>query len=330
VGWWRDVWRGRAQDWIAQPLGASQVPGSVAPDPIPLDVYLSIFLASLRVVDVRRGIDRFYGAVDSTISLPHRTRGRAEFHVVTTPTELHKIDAKHVDRVVQLDRRLLGPVPYRGGDLAVEIGLFSIKEADLAAPFLTLLERISALAGVASMGTALMFAEPLRRGIELLTGASDDSILEVGIAGEFAHPQGGYFLVMRARRDQVDVDSLHVDPITSRVVDSRGQPVADYPYMLLRTEISRERPDWFQIAELREPHGELLDDVRQARYRRVPSALAVFQRAAMTCPDLLAADASRLADLVEAEVKAVMKTTKTAGGVRPVTPLEMIPLFGRE
>jgi hypothetical protein len=132
--------------------------------------YVSIFLRSVRIVNVRKGWNKFYPVVHSYISLPHLSGKVAEFQAVTSPSHLAELDADHLDRVINLNHRLLGPVPYRGGDLTCEIGLFSVKSSDLAKPFLGVLETMASVAGVSYAALAQPFIAPLKKGVELLTG----------------------------------------------------------------------------------------------------------------------------------------------------------------
>src|ERR1039458_8954350 len=122
MGWWNDVWTTRAQSWVYGWLDSSQVPQGAPSGPVVANAsYLNIFLKSARVVNVRKGLNTFYGVVHSFMRLPHRSQKVAEFNVVTTPTALQNISAR-VDRVVQLNHRLLGPAPYVDGDLEIELG----------------------------------------------------------------------------------------------------------------------------------------------------------------------------------------------------------------
>jgi hypothetical protein len=182
VAWWPEILRKRTEDWIYAELSPDQVPlparsGEVEPE----SAYLSMFLRSARIVDVRRGLKRFYAVVHSTIKLPHRT-GDASFSVVVAPAALRDIDTDRLDRVIQLNQRLLGPVPYVGGDLEIEVGLFSVATSDLVGPYLELLETLSRTAGVAFIGSALPFVGPIVHGINLLAGGGDVTILEFGLS----------------------------------------------------------------------------------------------------------------------------------------------------
>ena len=130
MGWWRHVVEERTRDWTFSPVGA---PGAAVDAE---SAYLNVFLDSMRVVHIRKGLQRFYGTVSSYCALPHRSNGTAEFFVVNTPTHLKDASPSELARVLNLKTRLLGPVPYRGGDLQLQVGLFSIGAGDLSGPYL--------------------------------------------------------------------------------------------------------------------------------------------------------------------------------------------------
>jgi len=316
MSWWSSIFRSRAQDWTYGHLQASQVPSGATPQPVAANAaYLTVRLASMRVVNVRQGLGKFYGAVHSLMSLAHRSGAPAEFSVLTTPDVLKKIDAKRLDRVVLVGKKLLGPVPYRGGDVNIEVGLFSIKEEELAGPFLTVLESLSNVAGVALVKTALPFAKPLTEGIALLTGSTDATILEIGLAAALAPPSTGYLVVMRAPKGAVALGGLKLTSGDLRLVDAAsGQPVRDYPYLVLEISASDKRDEWFDIPDLKETYQELQDAARKGKVEDAKAAFSVFRRAALVCDDLLQRDGERIVELVEGELKTALQTMLTAGG----------------
>src|SRR5262249_50868308 len=148
---------------------------------VPESAYVSIYLRSARIVDVRRGLRRFYGVVHSTTRLASRTGRYAEFSTVVAPPQLWDVEADRPDHFILLSHRLLGPVPYVGGDLEAEVGLFSVASAELTAPYIGLLDAMSRQAGVTFINVARPFVTPLVQGINLLCGASA-STLEIGLA----------------------------------------------------------------------------------------------------------------------------------------------------
>lgn len=327
MGWWSDIFRKRAEDWTYGELQPSQVPDGLSQRPVAADEeYLDVFVHSLRIADVRKGVSRFYGTVHSLISLPSaRPDGPVEFHALTTPEELRNTDAKNLHRVLVVDQRVLGPVPYRGGDLEVELGLFSVKSADLADPFLSVLEELSSLAGVSFVTVAKPFVAPLKRGIDLLTGADGANILEIGLAKTFPQARTGYFLVMRAPVGSVPVADLKLGSDGKLLLN--GAPVEKYPYIVLKVGASSVRPDWQQIPDIAEPYKILDDAVRRRNRDDVKEALGAFKVAALWSPDLLNRDAKRINELVETRVteaeKAAQMSTEAVPGLPPLAELTL-------
>ena len=337
MGWWRDIWVRRAETWTFALLSPEQSPGGATIQPIPADAkYLQIRLKSMHVVDVRRGLSRFYGTVHSHASVPHRSGDNAEFNVLTTPSVLKDAEAGHLDRVILIDQPLLGPVPYRGGELELEVGLFSIKSQDLAGPYLDLLSDLSGLAGVSFVSAAKPFAEPLIRGINLLTGGAEDTVLEVGLAIKTRAPCTGYQIVVRAPRGSIDPSALQVSDGDFVLTSRDGVDVTRYPYMILEITAEEQRADWFSIPELQKPYKELNTAIRENRVAAVEEALITFERTALTCDDLLFSDAVRLKSIIRSQVESIFSAGRTSHSVaehnmmdhsRALPPLEEVPLF---
>lgn len=302
----KDLFVTPAKDWTYAEIAQENTPDKLACRPVAKNEgYLSIWLESYRIVNVRKGLKRFFGTVYSYISIPTIQGQKAEFQVVTTPGKLQALDAKNVDHVIDLNQRLLGPIPYRGGDVSVEIGLCSIKEADLAAPFLGILDSLSKSAGVSFLSAALPFAGPLKDGINLLAGASSDSILEIGLKRAYNPAKIGYFAVVRAPSTTVNADILRVDK-DLRLVDTSGKPISNYPYLVIKAEVSPRRDDWFLIPDLAIAHKAVYDEVKSGSVDKIKEALAAFHRSALSCLDLFLSDSQRLINEVDADVKIVL------------------------
>ena len=327
---WNDIWRTRAKTWTYAEIPASKTPEGLGQDPVIAEsVYLNVWLTSFRITDVRKGLKEFYGTVHSFITLPVLGDQKADFQVVTTPGQLQKIDAENVDRIIVLNQRLLGPIPYRGGDLAMEVGLFSIKEADLAAPFLSVLESMSKIGGVSFIATALPFAGPIRDGINLLAGANGDSVLEIGLSRQYNPVKTGYFVVMRAEQGEVDPNKFRIDQTHQLVDDATGANIKDFPYLVFRIDASSQRDDWHQVPELKTTYASLQEVIRKGQNTQVDDAFAIFRRTALTCADLLFSDAKRLVAKVEADVAAIIGPTRTASvSGKSMRPLREVDLYG--
>jgi hypothetical protein len=292
-----NIFHEKTKDWIFAPLGPNQVPNSAPREPIdPYYSYISIFLRSAHIVNVRSGLKRFYGVVHSNIQVPHRSGEDARFAVVTVPTAMRDLDPNRLDRIVQLNHQLVGPVPYVGGDLKMQIGLLSVASADLAAPYLQLLETLSEKAGVAYISLALPFADVITSGINLLTGGADQSILEIGVSVEENSPMTGWYVVARAAKDSFKVQNLKIDPNDNKLLAEDGTSLKDYPYLVIEVKKDKARNDWFKIPELAQAYAQIQAEYRNGDAEATQDAITTFRRIALTNNDLLEDDAFALAE----------------------------------
>jgi hypothetical protein len=292
--WWGtkdvDKAKNRPVEWTFMSLPKDPAPAPPGQDDE--EYYVTIDLDSMRVPGVSRGYTKLYGVVHSFISAPtFGAAENAEFRAVTLPDHLKDKDATNLDGVLQLKKRLLGPIPYRGGQLKLEVGLFSVKSADLIDPYLKLLQEMSGQAGVAFVQTALPFVGLLKKGLDLLTGNAADSTLEIGLTTELEQPQPGWFLVMAGPKDLVKDEGLSVDPADGRLLGKDGNAYVTYPYMLFQVSTSLQRSDWFQIPELVAPHAKIRQALGENDLQRARRLVDQFEWIAKACPDLISDDA---------------------------------------
>lgn len=330
MGWWPVRWTTRAEDWVFAWLDPEQVPGTSAAKEAEAEKdYISVFLKSARVVNVRKGLTTFYGTVHSHIQLQHRSDGKAEFNAITTPAALKGVDAAGIDRVIQFNQRLLGPVPYVGGDFCVEIGLFSVAAADLAGPYLELIQNLSEAAGVSYVSAALPFVGPILHGMKLLTDSQDETSLEIGFSTTMVIPRLGYCVAIRAPKSKLRVGSLRLDPSDFRLLDDAGV-IEEYPYLVVEVAADKQRADWSSIPDLSAAYRSVQAEYRGGRQKGVEEALTVFQRIAYTCNDLVEDDALRLVENVRRKYAqmgpAVRSETRGSAGVH-VPDLNEIELY---
>jgi hypothetical protein len=326
--WVSDFLRREPEDTFFGPVRPADGTGP-GPAAAPESAYLSLHLESLRVSAVRRRAQTFYGAVTSTCTMASRRGGTAELVAVSTPESLRGADAAHLDRVITGTVLLAGPVPYRGGGVAAEVGLFTVPAAYLSGPYLDLLGTIanmaSAFLSTAAGPASSALMAPVRQGLDLLLGATAGAQLEVGLAHTWLKPVAGHYAVVRAAAPE---GGYRIGP-ESRLVNPDGSDVRA-PYLLLRLAAERERPNWAEIPDVRAAYEAIADAARAGDLPGAHDALAAFRRVAVFSPDLLAADGSRLYDKVAEEVKLAFPETGTSGAAQPrgLPALNRIRLYG--
>lgn len=293
----------KSEDFILERLH-EPVPAAVVKD----QDYVSIVVKSARIDHVRRWTSKFYGCVQSRVHYLHVDRGDVEYQTVVVPALMKELDPKNLDRVIQIDKPILGSVPYVGG-LSLELGLFSVKSTDLAGPYIDLLTSLSEKAGVGFVSAALPFVEPLRKGADLLFGNTEQSELEIGYEKSWTNLETGYWVLMLAPKGSVNVSSLKVDPNDGRLIDGRGKAFKGHPYIVFEITRSDRRDDWMLIPELKAGWDAI---AKAAKAGQLDDAEQLLKQFVLTCrwsPDLVPADQQRLAQAAEAKLPDLQKKT---------------------
>jgi transposase len=118
--------------------------------------------------------------------------------------------AGEVDRTIVSNQPILGPTPYRGDALQLNLALVSVVSSDLAGPYLEVLSGLASAAGVSFVSVAQPFLKPLASGIDLLTGVKGASTREIQVVTNLAPLQTGVFVVMRATNKDIHLSDLRV------------------------------------------------------------------------------------------------------------------------
>lgn len=128
------------------------------------------------------------------------------------------------------------------------------------------------------------------------------------MATTFANPTTGYFYIMRAPRGSIPPGTLHVSN-DLRLVDAANRAVDNYPYQILAITASRQRPDGFNIPDVREAYQALQREAAQGKMTKVTEAFTVFKRTVLLSHDLIMRDAQAIVTRVSAELQQVTPTT---------------------
>jgi hypothetical protein len=311
VGIWSDLWISESKDWAFSRIDGWSA-GPVIP---PKKSYVSVMIRQLHIVNVRVGFSRFYGTVQSYARLPHMSGRPVEFTAVTTPAQLRDVQKKNLDRFILSGQRLLGPVPFMGGDLELEIGLFSVKSQDMLKPYLDLLDELSKAAGVSVFSVAAPYIAPLKRGVELLTAAEGGATLEIGVSATFDTLREGTYFVARLDSARHDMSKFAVDD-NYRLLDELGNPIRDAPYIVFSIDQHHVRGDWFTIPSIANVYAKLSDVIQSSRsnFKLISSHQEHFNRVVRADPDILPDHADEIIDWVSGQVNKTLGAMKTSGG----------------
>ena len=278
-----------------------ELPGPVAPSIQPDKQYLRVWLRSARITEVRRWTTKFHASVHARFALVDRSQPRREVVCIVAPDKtFSELDPKHTDRLITVNKALLGPVPWRG-ELECDIGLFSIAATDLAEPYLSLLADLTDKAGVASLTQAFPWAETIRRGAEILFSEAQRSNLETGLSRTDTTLASGHWLVARVPKGQLPV-GLQLDPNDFGLLDANGQPVTGFPYMVIGLEVLDKRDDYATLPDVKPAWDAVTKAVAEGTEDDVRQRFAQLRRTVALSPDLVPVDRRRVIELFREEL----------------------------
>src|SRR6266567_4699644 len=134
------LFRQEGQRLFWQRLADNRVLGRLSGEPIRADeAYVAVRLAGMYLGSSRVLWRKFSPLVHAFVGYGN---GGTQ-HAVAGPGQLQDLGEANLDRVMVLNVRLIGPVPYKGGELTLLAGLYSIPRGDAAAALWSTLSALS-------------------------------------------------------------------------------------------------------------------------------------------------------------------------------------------
>jgi hypothetical protein len=274
--------------WSGQPIAADEC-------------YLEIYLESLRLKYARRFATTFQGVVYAFANLAVEGQESADLAAVSTPNELAKLDGKSLDRVIVLSKKIMGPVAWRGGDLKVQIGLFSVETGNIVGDVLSLVTAISSQAGLSFVSQIEGFVPLITKGMDLIAGQRQQTELEVAIDRTFQPDKAATYAIINVDKSQ-ETRAFTIDPTDMKIL-ADGKPLEE-AYCVFSIRASKQRTEWGDIPALKDKYRLIMDKIKANDMKGAGEALTAFKLETLTSPDLIPADAQALYAKAEARVKA--------------------------
>ncbi|MEL6530513.1 MAG: hypothetical protein AAGK01_04035 [Pseudomonadota bacterium] len=256
--------------------------------------YVELYVDSLRLDKSRKFATRFHGLVYSFVTLARQGDGNAEFAAVSKPDKIAELDEDSLGRVITVNKQMMGAVPWRGGDLQLQLGLFSIKTGNLLSPVIDFVTRVSETAGVSFIGAVKPFVPLITEGMDMIAGQTDDSRLQVGMdtSLKLEGKKSSAFAIIATDKTNMDRSKITVDPNDSKLLYD-GQPMQE-TYCVFSLRSAARKADWGEIPEIKEAFATLSSAVRSGKQNDASEALTVFRRTVIFSQDLIPSDAKLL------------------------------------
>lgn len=305
----RDLFRTQGSRLLWRRLDDARVTGVPTGQPIEPDrAYFVVRLTEMYLGRSRTLWRKFYPMLHA-----FATVGGMEEHAVVGPGALQELGEANLERVVNVNTRLFGPMPFRGGDVSILVGLYSIPGDDAAKALVVTVGQLAGLVGPAAI-PSMQVVDVLKAGVDSLLGLPNTT-LRLGVRDTF-YPdnrlRAGFHIGIGAPEEEVQFDRLWLhngrlvkgdDPLIARAYE-------DHDYIVLQIERRDHRGDWAGLPGLitfEQQYGTIMKDAalgvddKRARLRKL---WPVFTESLRTSPHLTALDAAYIADNVARDLKA--------------------------
>lgn len=312
MGWLGDLWKKIQGQETVDMMFVRDVGGAPAhADPfVPDESYVELYIDSLRLRNARRFATKFDGVAYTFVTLAFDGSGKIMVPAVSKPDKLAQLDPGGLSKVITVDKQMMGALPWRGGQLLLELGLFSVKGGNLLTPVLDYVTEISNAAGVSFVGKIAPFAPLISKGIDLLAGQTQDVALEIGLdtAIDLQTP-GTHAIIAVPKGSMVDPTKLTIDPGDRKLLLD-GQPLAQgyCVFSLRKTDV---KADFGEIPDLKDRYAELMVAIKTGDAEKIKPAFDAFRLGVLASSDLTTGDSTRLIAKAKAKVSAAL----AGGGV---------------
>jgi hypothetical protein len=314
MGWLKnliDSVKGKgATDYLFIP--ALNSPSAPAVPIVPDECYIELVVESLRIDKERAFATKFHGVVYTFTSLARIGDNTASFAAVTKPEKLAELDKESVGKVLVLSKRMMGPVPWRGGRLEVQLGLFSIKSGNLLTPVLNFVTKVSEAAGIGIGAVVKPFVPLIAEGMDMIAGQTEDTKLVVGIDSGFELGQTMRCAIIATSKTALDAKKITLDPADGKLLLA-GQPL-EAAYCVFSIVATDQKADFGEIPELKSAYALFRDCVVKGEEDEARKAFAAFRRLALASPDLITNDAARLVAKANALLSAAFGEDEPGSG----------------
>jgi hypothetical protein len=308
-----EIFQGKSKHLFWKRVNKDQIADTFQEEPIENDqAYFEIRMKEMYLRRTRILWRKYFPMLHAFVQY-----GANRSHTIAGPGQLKEFAERNIDRVVNLNHLLAGITPYKGGDVTIVVGLFSVPWQDASRTLLDTLSFLTNLGGI-TLEHAIPIANVVKAGIESVIGMNATT-LELGVRDSF-YPGNpfcsGYYLGVNAAENQIRIDQLWVregrlvkgaDPIVAR-------PYEDQDYILLEIGLRKHREDWPGlpgITEYQDRFSAILSDaslsVKQKR-NRLNDLWPQFGEALRQSPHLVRPDQEQIAGDVLTDINARLKS----------------------
>ncbi len=186
------------------------------------------------------------------------------------------------EQVEYRNTRVVGPIPYRGDDVGLFVGLYRVQVSDLAKSFFSVLEKIIGAFDITKLSKYLDIAEALGKGLSILLNIKAVEY-RLGMMNVFSDLQedpnplrDSYLAYVNCNKDKIGVNDLWVKEgcLYFGSAQESSEPFRKYDYCLVRIQGGETRSDYTTFPfdrTWRKAKEKLFSDKDKERARQILS-----------------------------------------------------------
>lgn len=265
---------------------------TIGTQPIEKDeCYVELYVDSLKLGRARRFATTFNGVVYAFATTAREGDIPSKLSAVTKPQEITNVGDADLNNVITFNRRMFKVIPWRGGPLDLELGLFSVKTGNIASDIADYVVRLSNTISPGITSTFNPLVPLVTEGLDMMAGQTEEVELELAVDTSLQLHSGKHYALIRLPREKIDPAKLHV--AEGGRLQHKGSDV-EVSYCVFSIRPRRDNPEWGSIEDLRQRFDDLKDAILSGKQSDAEDAIAAFRRAVIVCPDLITEDKKAL------------------------------------
>lgn len=220
---------------------------------------------------------RYYPAVKTDLAFSTEA-SQQKLSLITQPSPLTST-TQDWNRIAVLNRPLLAPSPYYGGDVNLDMALIGVQSGDVAKSALATLDEISQLTGVSIVSRIAGLADIGKSGIEKILRIDEQPIVKAGVTTSWDGPNLGFWVLAWPQEELAP-------GLVRRILGELGVASAKYEKGLLayfqlkginfcNLKVVRRGADDFKLF-LEVDKGELIEDLAASKLQDLAEDLGGY------------------------------------------------------
>jgi len=311
-----DIFRGRSKHLFWKQLPSTQVVNGGSDSLIDADqAYFVVRLKQVYLYYSRKLWRGYHPMLYCYVK-----HGLREDQAVAGPGQLKDMTESDYGQALIMNHRLVGPVAFRGEDVLLQVGLYSVPGEDIAK---TMLANLSTIAGLTGVGAApaLQIATLVKGSVENIAGL-DSTSLQLGVEDTFFNNnklRTGYYVGINAPAQDIKINQLWLkdNQLMKGAVPAIANLYDDHDYMIIEIEKVDNRKDWPgfpEIADFKQKFAGVLGDANltiDEKRQRLAALWPQFANVLNESPDLVKPDREQIALSVSSDLRERLEALKT-------------------